>query len=124
MPLLRLADSSTGRATMPLDRRRSLAMPRVHQQVGGLEIAVDQAALGGMLQAKGRLADVFAGLIDFERAVVAHQPGQIGAVDEFQGDVIGAVDLVGVISADDVRMAELPGGGGFRAENAGSPSDC
>ena len=70
---------------------------------------MDKAALVGVLQSQRRLANVLARLNDLQRAILAHHPGQVGAVDKFHREVIGAVDLVGVIGADNVRMAQLGG---------------
>src|SRR6516162_4887924 len=75
-----------------------------------------QAALESMLQAERRLANVLARLIDAERAVVLHELRQIFALDELHRDVIGPVDLVRVVSADDIRMAQLSGGADLAQE--------
>ena len=60
-----------------------------------------------MPQAERRLANVLAGLHNFERAVVAHHPRQVGPLNEFHREVISAFDLVGVIGPDNIGMAEL-----------------
>ena len=51
------------------------------QQVVRLDVAVDQAALVGVLQAQRRLADVVARLLDRQRPSLLDQLGQVDALD-------------------------------------------
>src|SRR5207248_1106003 len=68
----------------------------VHQQVAGLDVAVDQAGGVDVLQALGRLGDVVGGAPRAERAALAHQVVQADALDVVHDDevqaVAGAVD--------------------------------
>jgi hypothetical protein len=89
-------------------RERVLAVVRSrHEQVIGLDVAVHHAALVGMLQPKGDLADVIAGLGQRRRAVVLHHLGQIHAVHELHGKEVRLADLIRVVGNDDVGMREL-----------------
>ncbi len=53
------------------------------------------------------LADVVAGLADGQRPLPPDQLLQVGAVHEFEDEEVAAVDLVGVVGGDDVRVDEL-----------------
>jgi hypothetical protein len=89
----------------------ALGWPRPgDHEVLRFDVAVDHAALVGVLQAKGGLADVVARLLDAQRPLFAHQPGQVVPLDQLHREVIGVVRLVGVEGADDVGMTELAGG--------------
>ena len=75
------------------------------QQVVRLDVAMDQAALVGVLQAQRRLPDELARLRHRQRAVLLDQPGQVGrSFDVLHDEQVRAADLVGVEGADDVRV--------------------
>ncbi len=91
----------------PTPRRRAAARSG-DQQVGRLDVAVDHAALVGVLQAQGRLADVVAGLAApaAGRAASTSLPRSV-AVDVLHDEEVGVAGLVGVVGHDDVGMREL-----------------
>ena len=80
----------------------------VEHDVGGLEIAVDDVALVRRGEARADLPR------DLERAIFGkssdalQQRGQILAVDVLHRQERGAVDLVDVVDAADVRVRDLP----------------
>ena len=94
---------------------------RQEQQIVRLDVAMDHAALEGVLQSQRRLADEVAGLVHRQRAVRLHQLGEVGPFDVFHDEQVGAVDLVGVVGADDVRVRQVERRRGSHAESAGGP---
>ena len=77
------------------------------EQVAGLDIAVDQPAPMGVVQALGRLGNDRGRNWKRQRAVAADQPPQVGA-----GHVLGHQEIrvafkIGVRDAYQVRMVEL-----------------
>ncbi len=69
-----------------------------------------------MLQAEGGLADEVARLPDRQGARLLDEAGEVDAFDKLHCDVVRAVDLVGIVSADDVGVDELAGGANLALE--------
>ena len=98
---------------------RILTTPcRRQQQVVRLDVAMNHAALEGVLQAERRLPGVVARLVHRQRPGLLDQLGQIDAGHVFHDEQMGAVDLIGVEGANDVRMVELGGGANLAVEAA------
>jgi hypothetical protein len=85
-------------------------------QVGGLDVAMDDAALVSELEgATGLLHDAEdAG--DGERMAGVKESLEAFALDEFHGDVVEAVFFAGVVDHYDVGMGEQSGGASFGLE--------
>ena len=87
-----------------------------HQDVGGLHIAMHQAAGVGGVQRRGDLLD------DSDRAVRAHRPAptqhspQVVAGHQAHVDEEDPVDHTPVVDRDDMRFGQLGRGLGFAAE--------
>src|SRR5262249_25336481 len=77
------------------------------EQVGRLDVAVDQAALAGVLQPAGRLADVVTRLPGPPRAGLLDYPAQVRPPDVLHGEVVGVAVLAGVVGHDDIRVGQL-----------------
>jgi hypothetical protein len=86
------------------------------QQILRLHVAVDQAALEGVLQPQRRLPGVGAGQVNGQRAFLLDQPAEVGPLDEFHDEEVGAAGLVRVVGVDDVRVVELGGGADLAVE--------
>ena len=65
----------------------------VHQQVGRLDVAMDDALGMGEGQPAGGLADVIDGRLDRQRAVLLDQRRQVLAVDVFHHQEVQALAL-------------------------------
>ncbi len=79
-------------------------------QVGGLDVAVDHAALVGVLEPQRRLPDVGACLGHGQRPTLLYQPGQGDSLDVFHYQEVGRAGVFGVVGGDDVRMRQARGG--------------
>ncbi len=80
----------------------------VDEDVGGLEIAVDDASLVRGAKARHDLPGERQRAGHRQLAFRGQQTREIGAVDERHRDVLDAVDLAHVVDADDVGMRDLP----------------
>ena len=89
---------------------------RVTSRLRGLDVAVDQSLLEGVVKTEGRLADVFAGLGEREWSPVAHDSGQVGPIDQLHFVVMGVSDLVRVEHLHHVGVPHLGEGGDFLKE--------
>jgi hypothetical protein len=69
-----------------------------------LDVAVDQAALESVLQAKGRLTNVLACLGGRQWPALANQASQVNALDVFHDQEMRVADLVGVVGQHDIGM--------------------
>ena len=88
----------------------------VHEQVGRLDVAVDQAGLVGVLQAEGGLMDVVGGANRVKRAAALDQVLEADAVDVLHDEEVEFAVPVHVVGADDVGMAQLGDGLGLAVE--------
>jgi hypothetical protein len=95
----------------------AVAVGGFDEQVGGLDVAVDQAALVSVLQAQRCLADVVAGLGHGQATRLLHEPAEVDAVDALHREEVGVADLPGVVHGDDVGVGQLGGGFGLAAES-------
>ena len=86
------------------------------EDVGRLDVAVDEPGLVGEVQGGGDLAGDLGGLLGRDVAVGAQDVGQRAAVDELHGDEVRAGVLAPVVDADDVGVAEVGRGLGLAAE--------
>ncbi len=85
-------------------------VPRVRpNQVGRLDVAVDQAALVGVLQPQRRLPDVVASLPGGEPAARGEQLAQVGALDVLHSQIVIVAGQGGVVGEHDVGVRELGG---------------
>ncbi len=78
----------------------------VHQQVRGLDVAVDEVSGVGMGQSLRSLADVAGRLVEAHRTVEFHDALQVLAVDEFHDDEIAVHFIVDAIGLHDIGMIE------------------
>ncbi len=88
----------------------------VDEDVGGLDVAVDQTGDVGGVQRGGDLAADVQHPVGAEPALLAQDRGQVRAGDVLHRDVEQAVDLAGVVDRDDVRMRERRGDPGLAQE--------
>ena len=90
----------------------------VEQDVGRLDVAVDQAGLVGVLQPLGRLADVVGGAIDAQRPEAGDDVLQADAVHVVHDQEVQAAVLVDVVGLDQVGMVQHAGGPGLAVETS------
>jgi hypothetical protein len=88
----------------------------VEEQVGRLDVAVDQAGLVGVLQAEGGLADVVGGPHGVHRPVALDDGVQRAAVNVLHDEEVQPAVAVDVVTADDVGVLELGDGPRLAAE--------
>ena len=88
----------------------------VDHDVGGLEVAVEDAAVVGRGEAGAELAGDLQGLILGEPADAPQEAGEVFAVDVFHGDELLALEFADVEDAADVWMGDLAGEADLRAE--------
>src|SRR5262249_31382629 len=93
-----------------------LAVLAGDEEVGGLDVAVDDALVVGVAEGAGGLEDDLAGLLGVEGALALDVLVEVDAVDELHGQVPGAIDLLELGDPDDVGVAELQGAGGLALE--------
>ncbi len=88
------------------------------QDVGGFDVAVQQAAVVGVIERTRDGADDVAHLVDRHAVRVAlfHQPAGIGALDIIHGNPELTVEFAAVVDSDDVRMPQRCGQIGFPVE--------
>src|SRR5205823_23248 len=77
----------------------------VQEQVAGVDVAVDQPRVVGVLQAGGGLGGVVGGPGHVQRAVPADDLAQAAAVHVVHDEVVEAVGAVEVVGADKVGLA-------------------
>jgi len=68
----------------------------------GLDVAVDQAGLVGVLQAQDGLADVVGGADGIHRPAALDDLLQVGAVDVLHDEEVQRLVLVDIVGVDDV----------------------
>ena len=88
----------------------------IHEQIGRLDVAVDQAGLMGVLQAEGGLVDVMGGAIRVQGAAALDEVLQTDAVHVFHDEEMEFAVAVDVVGADDVGVAQLGDGLGLAVE--------
>ncbi len=81
----------------------------VEQQVGGLDVAMDDPFLVRELQAPRCLQDAVDRLLDRKRSVLLHQRREVAPFDVFHHQKVHAVSFVGIVGGDDIRMPQLGG---------------
>jgi hypothetical protein len=92
-----------------------LAHRRQHEVVG-LDVAVDHAALEGMLEAQGRLADVVTGVRHRQWALPLEHVGQAQPRHELHDEHVQVARLLRVVGGDDIRVGQLGRGLDLAAE--------
>ena len=93
-----------------------LAVVATQQEVGRLDVAVDDALAVGVVEGLHRLDQDGARLRWFEPALVDDVVGEVRPIDEFHRQVVGIADLVPLVEGDDVRVVEPGGVAGLAAE--------
>ena len=88
----------------------------VHQQVRGLDVAVDEIAGVGVGQSLGGLADVVCRTVEVQRAMEFDQALQVLAVDIFHDDEIAVHFIVDAIGLNDIGMIQRGDRPGFGEE--------
>lgn len=88
------------------------------EDVGGLDVAMDDPVAVGVQERGGDLFDDFEGASDGDASADIEESLDVGAVDVLHGDVVVALVFSGVEDGDDVFVSELGGIGGFGAEAA------
>jgi hypothetical protein len=94
-----------------------IALP-ADQDVGGLDVPVDQPSRVRGVERVGDLAEQSHRPGGAERALLAEQPFQVALLDVAHRDVEGPVRLAGVVHGQDVRMLERGRDLGLREEAA------
>ena len=92
----------------------------VEQEVGGLDVAVDQPGLVCVLQAQCRLTNAVGGPLDVHRAFPRDRRLQARAFDVLDHQEVHLAVLIDIVSPADVRMVER----GARPRLAMEPLDC
>ena len=90
------------------------------QDVLGLDVAVDDAALVGVLQRLGRLAGELERVVDGELLLPVEPVAQRLALDERHDVVEQAVGLARVVEAEDVGVLEVGGDPDLAQEPVGA----
>src|SRR5262249_9622430 len=85
-------------------------------QVGRLDVAVDQALFEGVLQSQGGLVDVIAGLVRRQRAGQFDQPHQVEPLDVLHDEVVDAAFEAEVEGLDEFGVLQLGDEGDFGLE--------
>ena len=88
----------------------------IDEHVARFDVPVDNAAAEGVVQADGGLVGVTHRAVDVQRAELLHDPEEVRAVHVVHHDEVEVAVLIDVVSADDVRVLEAPGGSGFAVE--------
>lgn len=78
----------------------------VQQQIGRLDVAVDDALGVGVGKATGGLNDHPQRLVDRQRSMLDDDVGQVSTVNVFHHQVVDAVLLVSIVGGDDIGMVE------------------
>ncbi len=86
------------------------------QEVGRLDVAVNDALAVRMVEGLRGLNEDGAGLRDFELALAEDVIGEVRPIDEFHCEVVGILDLVPLVQGDDVGVVEPGGVAGLAAE--------
>ena len=88
----------------------------IDQQVGRLDVAVDQAGQVGVGQALGGLADVLGGAGVAQRPFRLDDLLQVPALDVLHDQEVDVAFVVHVVGADDVGVVQRGGGLGLALE--------
>ena len=91
---------------------------RRQQEIVRLDVAVDQAALTGVLQSLRCLEGIIARLVHRQRPIPCYQLRQVGPLHVLHDEQMRTIYFVGVEGADDVRVVELGGGADLALEAA------
>ena len=91
------------------------------QKIRRLDVAMDQVLAVSVGQGLGGLLEQLAGQFDVKFAVAVDIFVQVDAVDELQGQVIGACRLAEFIEGDDILVAQLGDRLGFALEAFAHP---
>ncbi len=78
----------------------------IDEQIGRLDVAMDQSGGVGVSQSLGRLPEIFGRLGVGQGAIVVHDPLQVAPLDVFHHQVVGRPLVVDVVGADNVAVVE------------------
>jgi hypothetical protein len=90
-----------------------------HDEIGRLDVAMDETALERVLQADGGLPDRLASIGNGQSTMTLDKAGQVHPVHVFHNQEMNAIAVAGVVSDNDVGMIEPSDGPYFVFE----PSD-
>src|SRR5262249_36331425 len=91
-------------------------IPLCEQEVGRLDVAMDDALLVGVVESTSRLEDDLPGLLGVEGALLIDKFVQIDTFDKLHGEETGAVNLAKLVKSNDIFMLELESGAGLAAK--------
>jgi hypothetical protein len=90
---------------------------RAGEQVGGLEVAVDQASLVGLHQRRAYLLENVDSPAGLERSILLDQLLDCAAMQVLHGDIIGVLLVAAIVEdSDDIRVAQPGAEGGLEEE--------
>ena len=78
----------------------------VQQQVGGLDIPMDDPLSMSRFETPGGLNDAFNRHFNIERPILLDGSGKVAAVHQFHDEEVNAAGAVGVMGGDDVGMTD------------------
>ena len=86
--------------------RKTCSSPALDEDVGRLDVAVDEPALVGGVERRGDRVDDSRSVPRFERPLAVQDAAQIGAVDQVHRHEQQPVLLPRVVDRDDVRVSD------------------
>lgn len=95
------------------------------EEIGRLDVAMNEAAFEGMLESEGGLIDVARRLLDGQGARSFHQPLEVDAVEKFHRNEQGRRDGAGIVGVNDVGVRQPADRAAFPGKNGRArPRPC